>query len=238
MKRAILMLAAVASLGAAGCGRCDRETLTVNWTFIDGANTVQTCDASGTVSMEILVNGVAVTDDLGNTLFTCADFSNSITLFDVPIGTSDVEFDAFDVNNQFIVQQHQNVDIRSCGNTTTTMSLAMEQAPLVIDYSVPAGVCLTTDVVWYRLGLPDGTIFQVDDAHNSSFVVNCGAPIDFSPAGFGLYQLLGIEIVDPTTNPPGLIATNCNPQPPGGPADHLGFDSIPVTLGAPTLACF
>lgn len=233
MKRAILILAATGLLGATGCGRrCDRETLTVNWTFIDGANAVQTCDNSGTVSMQILVNGVAVVDDLGNTTFTCAQFPNSITLFDVPIGASDVEFDAIDVNNQFIVQQHQTVDVRSCGNTTATMSLQMVQAPLVIDYSfTPPTTCLTTDVIWYQLGLPNGRIFQVDDTHFSNFVVNCGSPIELSEA-FGAYQLLAIEVVDPTTPTPSLIATNCNPQP-GGPVNHLGFDSIPVALGSP-----
>ncbi len=235
MKRAILMLAAVALLGATGCGTgCNRDSLTVDWSFFDGANTLQTCQNSGTDTMQVLVNGVAVVDDLGNTRFTCADFPNSITLFGVPFGVNDVEFDAFDVNNQFIAQQHQTVDINRCGDTVTTMSLAMIQAPLVIDYTFPPGACLTTDVIWYRLQLPNGTIFQVDDGNNSGFVVTCGSQINFSPADFGNYQLRGIEIVD-VSNPsvPREIASNCVPQ----AVTHLGFDSIPVALGGFT-PCF
>jgi hypothetical protein len=239
MKRAILILAATGLLGATGCGRCDRETLTVNWTFIDGSNAEQTCDNSGTVAMEILVNGVAVTDDLGNTQFTCAQFPNSITLFDVPIGVNDVEFDAFDANNQLIVQQAQSVDIRSCGNTTTTMSLAMQQAPIAIDYSLSGTNCISTDVIWYSLtDITTGVRFIVDAANNPGLVVTCGSPVDFSPAPFGPWQLDAIEIVD-NRNPaaPQAILTNCS----GAPAvNHLGFDSIPITLfpaAGPTAFC-
>jgi hypothetical protein len=237
MKRAFLIVAVVAYFGAMGCGRrCDRETLTLNWTFLDGANAVQTCANSGTVAMQILLNGVAVADDLGNTRFSCADFPNSITFFDVPIGSSDVEFDAFDVNNQFIVQQHQTVNINSCGNTTATMGLAMIQAPLVIDYALSGVPCLNTDVIWYSLTTPDGVTFVVDDTRNTNFVVTCGSQINFSPALFGPYTLNAIEIVD-NSNPtvPVPIATNCAPH----TVDHLGFDSIPVTLGLPVTGfCF
>jgi hypothetical protein len=201
----------------------------VNWTFIDGANAIQTCDSSGTVAMQILVNGVPVVDVFGNTTFTCADFPDSIT-FDVPIGSSDIEFDAFDVNNQFIVQQHQPVNINTCGNTTTSMSLAMIQAPLVIDYVVNS--CLSSDVLWYSLtDLTTNVTTIVDSARAPHLVVTCGLQAAFSPAFFGPYRLNAIELVDNTDpSAPILVAANCAPQP---EVNHLGFDSIPVTLGSP-----
>jgi hypothetical protein len=242
MKRAFLILAVVALFGATGCGRrCDRETLTLNWTFVDGANAVQACVDSGTVAMQILLNGVAVVDDLGNTQFSCSDFPNSITLFDVGIGSSDVEFDAFDVNNQFIVQQHQTVNINSCGNTTASMTLAMIQAPLVIDYLFTPGLtCLSTDVIWYQLtdrtnpNLP--VTITVDDTFNTNLVVTCGSQVNFSPAPLGTYELTAIQIVDNRIpSAPVPVATNCNAQP---PVSHLGFDSIPVTLGPAAGFCF
>ena len=244
MKRAFLIVAVVALSGAAGCGRrCDRETLTLNWTFVDGASAVQTCADSGTVAMQILVDGVAIVDDLGNTRFSCSDFPNSITLFDVAIGSSDVEFDAFDVNNQFIVQQHQTVNINSCGNTTASMSLAMIQAPLAIDFQfTDIGFTCTNPntFIWYSLtDLTSGVTFVVDNVSNTDLVVACGSQVNFSAAPFGPYQLNAIQIVDNRTpSAPVAIATNCAPQ---APVDHLGFDSIPVTLGpaaGPTGFCF
>ena len=238
MKRAILLLIAVASLGAAGCGtRCDQESLTVNWTFIDGAGLEQTCDNSGTASMQVLLNGVPVTDDLGSTRFSCVDFPNGITLFNVPIGTNDIEFDAFDVNNQFIVQQSQSVNVNRCGATTApTISGTMIQAPLVIDYALSGIPCLNTDVIWYSLTDPRGVTFVVDDVNNTNLVVTCGSQVNFSAAPFGTYQLKAIQVVDnriPSSPVP--IATNCTPQ---NPVSHLGFDSIPVTLGPATGFCF
>jgi len=237
MKRAILILAVAAFFGAAGCGRCDRETLTVNWTFRDSSGQPISCDASGTSTIRVFLDGVAAVDRFNRIDFTCAESPNGIQLFDVPVGVNTVEVDTFDASGGLIIQNQQTVQVQSCGDTSVVLDLSALRGNIDIDFQFPdiGFTCSNQDtLMWYELLDWNNQVVDIVGPNNTPGALPCVAgPILLSQLPFGRYTVSRIQEVDGV----GFAShhATCTPQ----SFEHLAADeTVTVIVPFSTGTCF
>lgn len=214
MKRALLTLAVVALSSATGCGRrCNRETLTLNWTFVNSAGQAVSCEASGATTLRVLLDGVAAVDQFNNIDFTCAEIPNGIQLFDVPVGANTVEIDAFDASGGLIIQDQQTVQVQSCGDTAVALNLSALTGNLTISYAFSdGGPCSQAgSLIWYELLDNSGQVVDVVDLANGPTDIACGNTIPLTQLPFGRYTVSRIEEV--SASPAfGTLGSTCTAQ--------------------------